>query len=134
MFVSLKHLSDYGCGLPPSANGLTSLVEGLSYLGVAGVLGASAYSKVTTGSGLPTGTGPTGYELGPGALLGLAEGVAFLYLLAGVAFLAFAAVNGGLDAVLPAASDVCGVWDHAAEQSSLNTFDPCTYVPGICVR
>eukprot|EP00959_Pyramimonas_sp_CCMP1952_P403267 8449768-Pyramimonas_sp.AAC.1 len=44
-----------GCGLPPSLGGLTSLVEGLSYLGVVGVLGASAVTKVQTGSGLPTG-------------------------------------------------------------------------------
>eukprot|EP00959_Pyramimonas_sp_CCMP1952_P403268 8449768-Pyramimonas_sp.AAC.2 len=34
------------------------------------------------------------YELGPGALLGLAEGVAYLYLLGGIVFLAYAAANG----------------------------------------
>jgi hypothetical protein len=47
----------------------------VSYLGVAGLLGASAYKKTTTGSGLPA---------GPFALLGAAEGVAFLLLVAGL--------------------------------------------------
>ena len=64
-----------GCGLPAGPGGLIGGIEGISYLGVAGLLGASAYKKSTTGSGLPA---------GPFALLGAAEGVAFLLLLAGV--------------------------------------------------
>ena len=52
---SLTYLSQNGCGLPAGAGGLQGLFEGLSYLGVAGLLAASAASKVSTGSGLPTG-------------------------------------------------------------------------------
>ena len=64
-----------GCGLPAGPGGLVGAIEGVSYLGVAGLLGASAYKKTTTGSGLPA---------GPFALLGAAEGVAFLLLVAGL--------------------------------------------------
>lgn len=68
-------LTRIGCGLPAGPGGLIGGIEGISYLGVAGLLGASAYKKSTTGSGLPA---------GPFALLGAAEGVAFLLVLAGV--------------------------------------------------
>ena len=72
---SLYTLKNTGCGLPAGPGGIVGAIEGISYLGVAGLLGASAYSKKTTGSGLPA---------GPYALLGLAEGVAFVLALAGV--------------------------------------------------
>eukprot|EP00240_Pyramimonas_obovata_P014858 CAMPEP_0118925502 /NCGR_PEP_ID=MMETSP1169-20130426/3383_1 /TAXON_ID=36882 /ORGANISM="Pyramimonas obovata, Strain CCMP722" /LENGTH=210 /DNA_ID=CAMNT_0006866819 /DNA_START=43 /DNA_END=675 /DNA_ORIENTATION=- len=131
VFVSLKSVFENGCGLPPSLGGLTSLVEGVSYLGVVGVLAASAVTKVQTGSGLPTGR--DGYELGPGALLGLAEGVAYLYLLAAIVFLAYATANGGLDAVLPEAGELCMVGTDS-RAGALNALDPCTYAPQICIR
>jgi hypothetical protein len=72
---SLFTLKQTGCGLPAGPGGLVGAIEGVSYLGVAGLLGASAYKKTTTGSGLPA---------GPFALLGAAEGVAFLLLVAGL--------------------------------------------------
>ena len=72
---SLYTLKNTGCGLPAGPGGIVGAIEGISYLGVAGLLGASAYAKKTTGSGLPA---------GPYALLGLAEGVAFVLTLAGV--------------------------------------------------
>ena len=55
VFQSLSFLSKNGCGLPAGAGGIAGLIEGLSYLGVIGVLGASAASYVKTGKGLPTG-------------------------------------------------------------------------------
>ena len=72
---SLFTLKQTGCGLPAGPGGLVGAIEGVSYLGVAGLLGASAYKKSTTGSGLPA---------GPFALLGAAEGVAFLLLVFGL--------------------------------------------------
>ena len=72
---SLYTLKNTGCGLPAGPGGIVGAIEGISYLGVAGLLGASAYAKKTTGSGLPA---------GPYALVGLAEGVAFVLALAGV--------------------------------------------------
>ena len=48
--------------------------EGLSYVVVLGVVGWSAYTKATTGSGLPA---------GPAGLLGAVEGFSYLSLLAG---------------------------------------------------
>jgi len=96
---SLKFLSANGCGLPSGAGGVEGLVEGLSYLGVVGIFVASVASYIRTGQGLPTGR--PGYQLGPGALLGLAEGVSFLYLAAGTVFLALATAQGGVDALLP---------------------------------
>lgn len=52
---SLAFLSQNGCGLPSGAGGVQGLVEGLSYLAVVGIIGASAVYKLRTGSGLPTG-------------------------------------------------------------------------------
>ena len=74
------------------------------------------------------------YKLGPGVLLGLAEGIAYLYLLAGTAFFAFAVFNGGVDAVLPPPGELCEQLDKEAEESALNSLDPCTYNPSICIR
>jgi hypothetical protein len=50
-------------------------LQGISYLVVLGLIGWSITTKVSTGSGLPA--GPTG-------LLGAAEGVSYLTLLAGI--------------------------------------------------
>jgi hypothetical protein len=72
---SLFTLKSTGCGLPAGPNGIVGAIEGVSYLGVAALIAASAYAKKTTGKGLPA---------GPFALLGAAEGVAYLLLLAGV--------------------------------------------------
>lgn len=52
---SLSFLSQNGCGLPSGAGGVEGLVEGLSYLAIVGLLSASAFCKIQTGSGLPTG-------------------------------------------------------------------------------
>lgn len=48
--------------------------EGVSYLAVVGIVVWSAYTKATTGSGLPA---------GPAGLLGAAEGFSYLSLLGG---------------------------------------------------
>ena len=50
---SLFTLKQTGCGLPAGPGGLVGAIEGVSYLGVAGLLGASAYKKSTTGSSAP---------------------------------------------------------------------------------
>lgn len=47
----------------------------MSYLAVVGIVAWSAYTKVTTGSGLPA---------GPSGLLGGAEGLSYLALLAAI--------------------------------------------------
>jgi hypothetical protein len=52
---------------------LFSLAEGISFLGVYGIVAWSLYTKATTGSGLPA---------GPSGLLGAVEGVSFLTVLA----------------------------------------------------
>ena len=49
--------------------------EGLSYLAVVGIFGASIVKKIRTGSGLPA---------GPAGLLGAAEGLSFLVVLGGI--------------------------------------------------
>ena len=42
---SLYTLKNTGCGLPAGPGGIVGAIEGISYLGFAGLLGASAYSK-----------------------------------------------------------------------------------------
>ena len=79
-------LKTTGCGLPAGPFGLVGAVEGLSYLGVVGLVAYSLYSKVRTGSGLPA---------GPGRLLGAAEGLAFLAAVAGLVVLGFQVVDYG---------------------------------------
>lgn len=74
------------------------------------------------------------YKLGPGVLLGLAEGFAYLYALAGGAFLGYALTQGGVDAVLPPPGELCEEYDREAAASPLNALDPCTYDASICVR
>ena len=59
-------------------NAALSRAEGVSYLAILAIIGWSAYTKATTGSGLPA---------GPSGLLGAAEGFSDLALLSGtVAF------------------------------------------------
>lgn len=86
VFVSEYVLKTTGCGLPAGPFGLFGLAEGLSYLGVVGIAGFSAYTKVKTGSGLPA---------GPGGLLGAAEGLSFLAIVAGLVVLGFQVANYG---------------------------------------
>jgi len=75
-----------GCGLPAGPFGLVGAMEGVSYLGVVGLVGFSLYTKIRTGSGLPS---------GPAGLLGAAEGVAFLAALAGIVVLIAQVTNYG---------------------------------------
>ena len=79
-------LFNTGCGLPAGPFGLVGAVEGISYLGVVGLVGFSLYTKITTGSGLPA---------GKGGLLGAAEGVAYLAALAGIVVLIAQVTNYG---------------------------------------
>mmetsp|Transcript_20097 Transcript_20097/g.30296 ORF Transcript_20097/g.30296 Transcript_20097/m.30296 type:complete len:207 (+) Transcript_20097:40-660(+) len=79
-------LFNTGCGLPAGPFGLVGAVEGISYLGVVGLIGFSLYTKVKTESGLPA---------GPGGILGAAEGVAYLAALAGILVLIAQVTNYG---------------------------------------
>ena len=73
-------LKTTGCGLPAGPFGAVGAIEGVSYLAVIGIAGASLATKAKTGSGL---------KAGPGGLLGLAEGLAFTAIVAGLVVLAF---------------------------------------------
>ena len=73
-------LKTTGCGLPAGPFGAVGAVEGISYLAVIGIAGASLATKAKTGSGL---------KAGPGGLLGLAEGLAFTAIVVGLVVLAF---------------------------------------------
>jgi hypothetical protein len=116
MLYSEYVLSETGCGLPAGPLGLVGALEGLSYLTVLSLGSYSIYTKVKTvgqykphcleaiynvsfilylstkfipqlkGSGLPAG------KFG---LLGLAEGLAFVALVAGVIVLALQITNFG---------------------------------------
>ena len=86
VFGSEYVLATTGCGLPAGPLGLFGLAEGLSYLGVVGLVGFSLFKKVKTGSGLPA---------GPGGLLGAAEGLSFLALVAGLVVLVLQVTNYG---------------------------------------
>lgn len=79
-------LFNTGCGLPAGPFGLVGAIEGISYLGVVGLIGFSLYTKIKTGSGLPA---------GPGGILGAAEGVAYLAALAGILVLISQVTNYG---------------------------------------
>mmetsp|Transcript_7054 Transcript_7054/g.8929 ORF Transcript_7054/g.8929 Transcript_7054/m.8929 type:complete len:197 (-) Transcript_7054:376-966(-) len=79
-------LKSTGCGLPAGPFGLVGAVEGLSYLGVTGLVSFSIYKKIKTGSGLPA---------GPYGILGAAEGLSFLAILAGIAVLILQVANYG---------------------------------------
>ena len=116
-----------------SAPVYAGLAEGVSYIGVLATLLASAVCKARTGSGLPTGR--PGYQLGPGALLGLAEGVAWLYGAAGAALGVAALALGGADAVLPERDEgICGAQAAVAKATPAAAINPCEYAPDICVR
>lgn len=71
-------LKTTGCGLPAGPGGALGALEGISYLVVVGIAGASIYKKVKTGTGLPA---------GPAGLLGAVEGLSFLAVLAGAVVL-----------------------------------------------
>ena len=74
-------------------------VEGISYLAVIGIAGASVVTKVKTGSGLPA---------GPGGLLGLAEGLAYTAIAAGIVVLGFQLGDYGyLPNVIPVEGGRC---------------------------
>lgn len=79
-------LFNTGCGLPAGPFGLVGAVEGISYLGVVGLIGFSLYAKIKTGKGLPA---------GPAGILGAAEGVAYLAALAGILVLIAQVTNYG---------------------------------------
>jgi hypothetical protein len=61
-------------------------VEGISYLVVSAIAGASLFKKFKTGSGLPA---------GPGGILGAAEGLSFLAIVAGLVVLGFQIADYG---------------------------------------
>ncbi|KAL7576014.1 hypothetical protein ACA910_000801 [Epithemia clementina (nom. ined.)] len=86
VFISEYTLASTGCGLPAGPFGIFGLAEGISYLGVVGIAGYSAFTKIKTGSGLPA---------GPGGLLGAAEGLSFLAIFAGLVVLALQITNYG---------------------------------------
>jgi hypothetical protein len=71
-------LKTTGCGLPAGPGGALGALEGISYLVVVGIAGASIYKKVKTGTGLPA---------GPAGLLGAVEGLSFLAVLVGAVVL-----------------------------------------------
>jgi len=71
-------LKTTGCGLPAGPGGALGALEGISYLVVVGIAGASIYKKVKTGTGLPA---------GPAGLLGAVEGLSFLAVLVGAVIL-----------------------------------------------
>lgn len=79
-------LFNTGCGLPAGPFGIVGAVEGISYLGVVGLIGFSLYAKIKTGKGLPA---------GPAGILGAAEGVAYLAALAGILVLIAQVTNYG---------------------------------------
>jgi hypothetical protein len=73
--------------------------EGVSYLYVVGLVAYSAWTKAKTGSGLPA---------GPGGVLGLAEGLAYLLVVAGVGVgVAQVADFGALPNAIPAENGKC---------------------------
>ena len=86
VFVSEFTLKTTGCGLPAGPLGIYGLVEGLSYLGVVGIVSLSVVTKIKTGAGLPA---------GPYGLLGAAEGLSFLAILPGLVVLILQVTNYG---------------------------------------
>eukprot|EP00977_Amphora_coffeiformis_P008956 scaffold2029_cov181-Amphora_coffeaeformis.AAC.5 len=86
VFGSEYVLATTGCGLPAGPLGLFGLAEGVSYLGVVGLVGFSLVKKVKTGCGLPA---------GPGGLLGAAEGLSFFAIAAGLVVLVLQVTNYG---------------------------------------
>ena len=99
VFISEYTLASTGCGVPAGPYGLFGLAEGISYLGVVGVAGYSAFTKIRTGSGLPA---------GPAGLLEAAEGLSFLAILVGLIVL-FLQVNnyGYIPNAVPMEGGMC---------------------------
>lgn len=92
-------LKTTGCGLPAGPFGVVGAVEGVSYLAIVGIVGASLATKYRTGSGLPA---------GPGGLLGAAEGLAYLAAVAGLVVLAFQFADYGyLPNAVPMEGGMC---------------------------
>lgn len=99
MLYSEFTLKTTGCGLPAGPFGAVGAVEGISYLAVISIAGASVVTKVKTGSGLPA---------GPGGLLGLAEGLAYTAIAAGIVVLGFQLGDYGyLPNVIPVEGGRC---------------------------
>lgn len=71
-------LKTTGCGLPAGPFGALGALEGISYLTIIGIIGASLSTKLKTGKGLPS---------GPGGLLGAAEGLSYLAAAVGIVVL-----------------------------------------------
>ena len=85
--------------MPAGPFGLVGAVEGVSYLAIVGIIGASVTTKVKTGTGLPA---------GPYGLLGAAEGLAYLAAVAGLAVLGFQlAEYGYLPNAVPMEGGMC---------------------------
>mmetsp|Transcript_10401 Transcript_10401/g.31993 ORF Transcript_10401/g.31993 Transcript_10401/m.31993 type:complete len:154 (+) Transcript_10401:173-634(+) len=92
-------LKTTGCGLPAGPFGLVGAAEGISYLAIIGIAGASLATKAKTGSGLPA---------GPAGLLGAAEGLAFLAIVSGFAVLGFQLADYGyIPNAVPIEGGVC---------------------------
>lgn len=92
-------LKTTGCGLPAGPFGAVGAIEGVSYLAIVGILGASLTKKVKTGTGLPA---------GPGGLLGLGEGLAYLAAVAGIVVLGFQFADYGyLPNAVPMEGGMC---------------------------
>lgn len=99
VFVSEFTLKTTGCGLPAGPFGLVGAVEGVSYLAIVGIIGASLTKKVRTGTGLPA---------GPLGLLGLAEGLAYLAAVAGLVVLGFQLADYGyVPNAVPVSGGLC---------------------------
>ncbi|KAL7531556.1 hypothetical protein ACHAXR_004109 [Thalassiosira sp. AJA248-18] len=86
MIYSESVLFRTGCGLPAGPAGLVGAAEGVSYLGVVGLVAFSLFTKIRTGKGLPS---------GPGGYLGAAEGLSYLAIIGGVIVLAAQVTNYG---------------------------------------
>ena len=99
VFVSEFTLKTTGCGLPAGPLGIYGLVEGLSYLGVVGIVSLSVVTKIKTGAGLPA---------GPYGLLGAAEGLSFLAILPGLVVLILQVTNYGyIPNAIPYEGGIC---------------------------
>eukprot|EP00579_Thalassiosira_antarctica_P002005 CAMPEP_0201869820 /NCGR_PEP_ID=MMETSP0902-20130614/3192_1 /ASSEMBLY_ACC=CAM_ASM_000551 /TAXON_ID=420261 /ORGANISM="Thalassiosira antarctica, Strain CCMP982" /LENGTH=215 /DNA_ID=CAMNT_0048395375 /DNA_START=9 /DNA_END=656 /DNA_ORIENTATION=+ len=84
MIYSESVLFETGCGLPAGPGGLVGAAEGLSYLGVVGFVGFSLYTR-----------NRTGYGLAWNKVLGGAELLSYVALLAGLGVLVAQVVNYG---------------------------------------
>ena len=98
-FWSEYVLKTTGCGLPAGPAGLLGAAEGISYLIVVAIVGASLYNKVKTGSGLPA---------GPSGVLGAAEGLSFLSIAVGILVLVFQITDYGyIPNAVPIEGGIC---------------------------